>query len=827
MSAHPWIVHKFGGSSLATAERFRRVGDIVVAQGRPRLAVVVSALGGFTDALLSLVAAASRGSEHPDEGLGPLAGRYREVAEALLPDTARAPLLAAFERDCEDIRHVLQALVLVRAASPRSRDLVSGYGELWSARLMAAYLAERSDQPHPVEWLDARQVLVVEPGEMGPAVCWEETTQRLEARGLRRFEGVAVITGFIASDVDGLQTTLGRDGSDYSASIFGALLGAEEINIWTDVNGVMSGDPRRVPEAAVINDLSYSEAMELAYFGARVLHPQTMAPAVRDGIPIRIRSTFDPEGPGTRVAADPPPGAQVKGVSAIDGVALINLEGSGMIGVPGTADRLFSALRTAGVSVILISQGSSEHSICFAVPEAAADQVRKVVEKAFRSELEQGLVNRVGVSRDCSILAVVGDGMAGLPGVAGRFFGTLGRAGINVRAIAQGASERNISAVVDRADAARAVRAVHSSFYLSAKTLSIGLIGPGTVGAAFLEQLAAERPRLRRDFNLDLRVRGIATSRQMLLASRDAELERWRELLDTDGETTDLERFVDHVQADHLPHAVIIDCTASAAVAARYAGWLGRGIHVITPNKRANSGPWSDYGELRRQCREHGSHYLYETTVGAGLPVIQTLRDLRDTGDEIHSIQGIFSGTLAYLFNQYDGRQRFSEIVRDARARGFTEPDPREDLSGMDVARKTIILAREAGLSLELSELAVRSLVPEGLDTGSVESFLDRLEAHDEEMSALVREADAAGQVLRYVGTLDITHGRASVELARFNRDHPFARINLTDNIVQFQTRRYSQNPLIIQGPGAGPEVTAGGVFADLLRLTSVLAGPL
>ena len=827
MNEHPWIVHKFGGSSLATAERFRRVGDIIVAQARPRLAIVVSALGGFTDALLSLVAAASRGDEQPEAGLGALATRYREAAEALLGETARAPLLAAFERDCEDIRHVLQALVLVRAASPRSRDLVSGHGELWSARLMAAYLAERADQPHPVDWLDARQVLVVEPGEMGPAVCWEETTQRLAARQLGGFEGVVVITGFIASDTEGLQTTLGRDGSDYSASIFGALLGAAEINIWTDVHGVMSGDPRRVPEAAVIHDLSYSEAMELAYFGARVLHPQTMAPAVRDGIPIRIRSTFDPEGAGTRVAADPPPGPQVKGISAIDGVALINLEGSGMIGVPGTADRLFSALRAARVSVILISQGSSEHSICFAVPEPAAEQVRRVVEKAFATELAQGLVNRVGVTPGCSILAVVGDGMAGLPGVAGRFFGTLGRAGINVRAIAQGASERNISAVVDRVDAARAVRAVHSSFYLSAKTLSIGLIGPGTVGAAFLEQLAAERARLRQDFNLDLRVRGIATSGRMLLAGRDAELHRWRELLEETGEPTDLEGFVDHVQADHLPHAVIIDCTASAAVASRYADWLARGIHVITPNKRANSGPFSDYRELRRQCREHGSHYLYETTVGAGLPVIQTLRDLRDTGDEIHSIQGIFSGTLAYLFNQYDGTRRFSEIVREARARGFTEPDPREDLSGMDVARKTIILAREAGLGLELSELAVRSLVPTGLETGSVDSFLDRLEAHDEEMGALVREADAEGQVLRYVGTLDIANGRASVELARFDRDHPFARINLTDNIVQFQTRRYSENPLIIQGPGAGPEVTAGGVFADLLRLTSVLAGPL
>jgi aspartokinase/homoserine dehydrogenase 1 len=826
MTDSQWIVHKFGGSSLATAERFRRVADIIVSQRRGRLGIVVSAIGGFTDALLGLVAAASRGAELPEVALEELRARYRGVVEELLPATERAPLLAQFDRDCTDIGNVLQALLLVRAASPRSRDLVSGYGELWSARLMAAYLATREDHAAAVRWLDARKVLVVEPGEMGPAVLWEESGRRLAEQALETFEGILVITGFIASDTEGLQTTLGRDGSDYSASIFGALLAVSEINIWTDVSGVMSGDPGRVPEAAVITDLSYSEAMELAYFGARVLHPQTMAPAVRDGIPIRIRSTFDPEGRGTRVAADAPSGQQVKGVSAVDGVALINLEGAGMIGVPGTADRLFSALRAASVSVVLISQGSSEHSICFAVPEASAEQVRRVVEKAFASELQQGLVNRVDVKRGCSILAVVGDGMAGLPGVAGRFFGTLGSAGINVRAIAQGASERNISAVVDTEDAARAVRAVHSSFYLSAKTISIGIIGPGTVGGALLDQLAGERERLHREFNIDLRVRGIANSQRMVLGSRDVDLAGWRETLGEQGQPADLDAFADHVQPDHLPHAVIIDCTASAAVAGRYAGWLARGIHVISPNKRANSGAWSDYQAIRQACREHNAHYLYETTVGAGLPVIQTLRDLRDTGDRIASIQGIFSGTLAYLFNQYDGTRRFSEIVREARARGFTEPDPREDLSGMDVARKTIILAREAGLPLELSELSVRSLVPAGLDGGSIDEFMDRLGEHDEAMDALVGEAQAHGQVLRYVGKLDVLSGQATVELARFDRDHAFARINLTDNIVQYVTGRYSENPLIIQGPGAGPEVTAGGVFADLLRLCSLLRGP-
>ena len=828
MNNTPWIVHKFGGSSLADAERFARVARILLDQRGTvaRQAVVVSAIGGFTDALLGLVDQAVRGEGLPLEALEALKTRYRGIVDALLPVKQRPAVLDPFESECAGIRDILQALLLVRAASPRSRDLVSGYGELWSARLMAAHLTGLAPDAPTVPWLDARKVLVVEDGEMGPAVDWALTGERLAAHPLPDQADLVIITGYIASDADGLQTTLGRDGSDYSASIFGALLHAAEIHIWTDVVGVMSGDPRRVPEAAVITELSYNEAMELAYFGARVLHPQTMAPAVRENIPIRIRSTFDPDAPGTRVARSAPSRQRVKGISAIDGVALINLEGAGMIGVPGTADRLFGALRDAGVSVILISQGSSEHSICFAVPEVSAERVRRVVERAFASELAQGQVTRVDVTTGCSILAVVGDGMAGLPGVAGRFFGTLGRAAINVRAIAQGASERNISAVIDTEDATRALRAVHSSFYLSAKTLSVGIVGPGTVGGALLEQLAGEYQRLIEDFNIDFRVRAISTSTRMALADRALDLDHWRDALEH-GEAADLDRFVDHVQADHLPHTVIIDCTASQVIADRYAEWAARGIHVITPNKKAGSGPLGQYRALRAACREQRTHFLYETTVGAGLPVIQTLRDLRDTGDRIESIQGIFSGTLAYLFNQYDGTRGFSEIVREARARGFTEPDPRDDLSGMDVARKTIILAREAGLDLELSDLHVRSLVPEGLETGSVDEFMARLPEHDAQMAALVHEAELAGEVLRYVGALDLTRGSATVALARFTRDHAFAKINLTDNIVQYVTHRYSENPLIIQGPGAGPEVTAGGVFADLLRLASQLSGPL
>jgi aspartokinase/homoserine dehydrogenase 1 len=580
-----------------------------------------------------------------------------------------------------------------------------------------------------------------------------------------------------------------------------------------------------VPEAKIIDEMSYSEAMELAYFGAQVIHPQTMAPAVGRGIPIWIRNTFNPSHPGTKISASTSHrDAAVKGISGIDNVALVNLEGAGMIGVPGTADRLFGALREAGVSVMMISQGSSEHSICFAVPESIAEHVRKVVERAFAVELAQGQVQRVGVTTGCSIIAVVGDDMAGMPGSAGKFFGTLGQAGVNVRAIAQGASERNISAVIDAKDSTRAIRAVHSSFYLSAKTVSIGLLGPGAVGGALLDQLAGAAAGLRERFNLDLRVRAIGGSKRMLLDGQRIDLTRWRDAL-RGGQAVDAARFVDHVQTDYLPHSVLIDCTASQDVADEYAGWLSRGIHVITPNKRAHSGPIEYYRDLKRISRASRTHFLYEATVGAGLPVIQTLKDLVETGDEIRSISGIFSGTLAYLFNLFDGTRAFSDIVREAKARGYTEPDPRDDLSGMDVARKAVILAREAGLDLELSDIAVESLAPPALAKASVDEFLKRLPDFDAPMLERVQQAKRNARVLRYVADIDVRAGHAGVRLQAFPPTHPFANISLTDNIVQFVTGRYCDNPLIIRGPGAGPAVTAAGIFADLLRLCSMLSG--
>jgi bifunctional aspartokinase / homoserine dehydrogenase 1 len=816
-----WVVHKFGGSSVADAACFRRVAEIVEASSNPREAIVLSACRGVTDALLELVNLAEQPNKEFGAAIRALKARHLDLAAELVSKPAFETYKAQFERDCLDIAGMLQTVRLIRSSTYLMRDVIAGFGEIWSTRLFAPFLRERARIKGDILWVDAREVIIVEWGSLGPAVQWTASEANLQKLVAPDFTGRLIVTGFIATTTKGKQTTLGRNGSDFSGSIFGALLDAVEIIIWTDVDGVLSADPRLVPNAQVIDQLSYNEAMELAYFGAKVIHPQTMEPAVARDIPIFIRNTFAPQKLGTLICANPVSALKVKGITSIDPVALVNLEGAGMIGVPGTAHRLFGALRDAGISVILISQGSSEHSICFAIPEAQAVRAEEAVRRAFDAELRDGQIQHVEVARGMSILAVVGDGMAGTHGVAAKVFNSLGDAAISVRAIAQGASERNISVVVDGKGAARALRAVHAAFYLSPNTLSIGLIGPGTVGRVLLAQIATQIDRLR-ELNLDLRVRGIASSKRMLLEETSVDLSRWSERMAQAGEPLDLQKFINHVQADYVPHTVVIDCTASAVVAGEYRDWLARGIHIVTPNKKANSGTLPYYRSLQEAKRLAGTHYLYEATVGAGLPVIQTLRDLRGTGDDVTQIEGIFSGTLAYLFNVFDGSESFSSIVRAAKAKGYTEPDPRDDLSGMDVARKLIILGREMGLTLEVADVQVEGLVPVALTQCSVEEFMARLPESDAAMAEALADARKKNQVLRYVGRIDAA-GKATVGLMRLDSKHAFANIALTDNVVRFATRRYCDNPLIVQGPGAGPEVTAAGVFSDLLRLSAYL----
>jgi len=807
--------HKFGGSSLADADRYRVAVGLLDDGANERIAVV-SAMQGVTDALVALVDAQESGRDWKP---GWSALRERHLAAALSLDPHRRHgVLEALEAEFVQLRDMLENM---HSRDEKTPQAVPGLGEVWSSYLLHAALGGEA-----AGWarLDAREVLVAHVGEMGMAVNWQLSRKNLAEWRERHRAPNVVVTGFIARDEYGYAVTLGRNGSDYSAGIFANLFGADALTIWTDVDGVLSADPRLVPDAVCLPSMSYAEACELAYFGAKVLHPQTMAPVQKLGIPLRIRNTRNPQAPGTLISPSAQPGdAPVKGLSLVHDLAVLELVGNGMVGVPGAAERLFGALSAAGVSVIMISQGSSEHSICCVVRADQAEYGRKTVVAAFAGAMADGQAQHVQLTQDICVLAAVGDGMVGQPGVAARLFDGLAKARINLRAIAQGAGERNISVAIAARDATRALRAAHSAFWLSPQCISIGVIGPGKVGRALLAQLAAAQPRFQREtrpqHRLDLRLRALADSRRMHLAPRALAFDA--HALDAESEPLDLDRFAEHVRAEHIPHALIVDCSGSEAVAARYPEWLAAGIHVVTPSKHAGAGPLERYEAIRDAAR-HGGQFRYEATVGAGLPVIQTLRSLLDTGDELTEVEGILSGTLAWLFNRYDGRTPFSQLVREAHELGYTEPDPRDDLSGTDVARKLVILAREAGRPLSLEQIEVESLVPEQLREVSKDEFFRRLDELDAPLQQRFDAARAAGLSLRYLARLD-RDGRASVGVVTPQPGHAALHGALTDNLIQFRTRRYADNPLVVQGPGAGPDVTAAGVFGDLLTIAQTL----
>lgn len=820
-----WIVHKFGGTSVADADRYRAAANLVLSRApEQRVGIVVSAMSGVTNGLIkSVELAASRDTAY-SATLQQLQTKHLDTIEKLsLTGAQSAALSETIVADFKAIEEVLRGVWITRLPSERIMEFVAGHGELWSAQLLHAYLEANS---HSATWLDARRVLVVEPDSNSVAIDWKLSQEKTDAWAAENSEtDFVVITGYVAATHDGTATTLKRNGSDLSASIFAALLGADEVIIWTDVDGVYSADPRRVPDAIVIPEISYQEAAELAYFGAKVIHPNTMAPAIAKNITVWIKNSFKPEAPGTRISSSSSSGLPIKGFAAVEDMALINVEGTGMIGIPGVAHKLFGALRGVGVSIVMISQASSEHSICFAVPQIQAELARKTIEETFFAELQRGEIQTVDLRDGCCIVAMVGEGMIERQGIAGQFFSALGKAGVNVRAIAQGSSERNISAVIEQHEATKALRALHSAFYLSSQTLSIGVIGAGLIGGTLLDQLTARVQELRTERGIDLRVRGIMNSRKMILHESQLSLNGWRDELGASSSEANIEQLVDHVQADHLPHAVIIDATASGKLPNYYEGWLSRGINIITPNKQSNSGSLESYRALREAARKHQRYFLYETNVGAGLPIIHTLRGLIETGDQIIKIEGVLSGTLSYILNSFDGSRSFSEIVREAHSLGLTEPDPRQDLSGVDVARKLIILAREMGLAVEMDSVEVESMVPEDLRSASLEEYLNTLGKHDHTIAERLEAARANDQVLRYVGVIN-SDGSMSCGLRTYSQDHAFASLKGSDNIVSFQTARYNTQPMIVRGPGAGPEVTAAGVFADLLRLASFLGAP-
>ncbi|MBT7608486.1 MAG: bifunctional aspartate kinase/homoserine dehydrogenase I [Bacteriovoracaceae bacterium] len=825
-------VHKFGGTSLNDSKCIQRVASIFEDLNTPkkRIILILSAVGGVTNSLIESLKLAAVQDKKYEHVLKEIIDRHQKIITELFSDKSQIEKMGQILlKDFEDLKDILRSVWLGKAYSELNMELVSGYGEQWSTLIMTALLQLKVKN---INRIDARDILVVEHYLTGPDVNWKKS--KANAKPLMSGNDSLVVTGYIASTPKGVPTTLKRNGSDYSASIFGALLNASSIHIWSDVEGVMSADPRRVKEAKVLNSLSFKEALELAYFGAKVLHPKTMVPAMKKGIPLWIRSTFNKENKGTKIEGhinskpDPNSGV-VKGFATIDDIAVINLEGAGMIGVPGIAENLFGTLRRAGISVIMISQASSEYSISLAVKNEDGIAAKNIIEETFARELSQSHMKGVKLISDCCILAAVGDNMAHTEGVSGSFFGALARAHVNIRMIAQGSSERNISVVIDKVNVDRALNVVHSAFYLSHQTISVGLVGVGLIGGTLMKQIKSQKDILMEQFDIDLRVRGICDSKKMLLGGPCSlnELD-----LSKKGEELEWEKFCQHIKPDHIPHAVIIDCTASSKIGELYPQWLAAGIHIVTPNKKANSEGMDLYNELREIIGLNGDgkrlkkniQYFYETTVGAGLPIISTLKDLLKTGDKILKIEGVFSGTLSYIFNEYKSGMKFSDVVFKAKEKGYTEPDPRDDLSGMDVARKAIILGRESGLSVDVKDVPIKSLVPDILAGENVDviEYLNKLPDYDEEMTALLEKALANDSVLRFVGTVDMERG-ISVGLGEFKKDHAFAQLNGSENIVQFTTKRYKDFPLIIRGPGAGAEVTAAGVFSDLLRLAELL----
>lgn len=807
----PWEVHKFGGASLANGTCFKQAAEILQEQSKP-YCVVVSAVGGVTDLLYKALDCALE-QKSTEEIVDQIRQKHIEIAAEILSPESLKTFGQQLDQDLKDIQDVFKAVKVAPPTGDSTGEIISSYGELWCTRLISLFLE--------IPALNAREVIIVEKNDLGPSVQWAETEKRFKT-WIEKNGQSFVATGYVASLSSGSPTTLGRNGTDFSASIFAHLLDARKLHIWKDVDGIMSADPKKVLQAYVLPEVSYQEATEMAFFGAKILHPRALTPAMRKKIPIYIKNVFKSEAPGTCIKENPAPTNKVvKGFSTMDDIALINIQGTGMLGIQGTSERVFGALKNANISVVLISQASSEQSICFAVRAPVGAQAQRVLKDAFRFEIESGNIESIELTDNCSILAAVGDDMVETPGVSAQFFTSLARAGVNIRAIAQGSSERNISVVIDQNQTAKALRAAHSGFYLSNQTLSIGIVGVGLIGKTLIQQIRNQAEYLRKEYKINLRVRGLMNSKQMLL-SENIDLTHWPLDFEKNNQPANVEAFEEYIKSTDFPHSVIIDCTASESISKQYGRWLKKQIHVITPNKKANSEDIEYYRKLRAFDKSVSSQYYYETTVGAGLPVIATLKDLIQTGDKVLKIEGILSGTLSYLFNTYDGSIPFSEAVKKAKEQGFTEPDPREDLSGTDVARKLVILARETGLNLGLSDLSVENLVPEALQSGSIDDFLSQFSQKDGDFKAKYDEAKKQQKVLRYIGQVN-PEGESSVSLQSIPNTHPFANLVGSDNIIAFTTERYLNNPLIVRGPGAGPEVTAAGVFADLLRLARTL----
>ncbi|MCU0380865.1 MAG: bifunctional aspartate kinase/homoserine dehydrogenase I [Chitinophagaceae bacterium] len=810
-------VLKFGGSSVANADNIRKVIGIAAQKSKKSpLFLVVSALGGTTDALLHSGTLAAEGSEKYREVLLALETRHLDAVKSLLPVQNQSATLSLVKTLCNELEDICNGVFLLREFSSRTRDRIVSYGELLSSRIIAAAMQCLGLD---TGWKDARELIRTDSGFGQAAVDFSATQGRITEFLQSSHQKIMVVPGFIASDASGVTTTLGRGGSDYTAAILAAAAASEVLEIWTDVSGMMTADPRWVSNARIIPSISYQEAMELSHFGAKVIYPPTIQPVMNKDIPVWIKNTFAPEDPGTVIVQNPEyDGSIIRGISSIGQVALLSLEGSGMVGVPGFSKRLFEALAQSGINVILITQGSSEHSICVGIDGVNAGKAREAVDNAFRVEIALQKVDPLVVETDLSILALVGEQMKSHPGISGRMFGALGRNGVNVRAIAQGSSERNISAVISTADVRKALNVLHEEFFESSdKQVNLFIAGTGNVGKRLMDQLKKQQLWLKEHLRLQVRVTGLCNSRRMLVNESGIELDRWQELLET-GEKASMAGFSQAMIERNLRNSVFVDVTASEAIPPFYEALLRKSMPVVACNKIAASSAYDNYKKLKDLAREYSCRFLFETNVGAGLPVIGTLNDLMGSGDTVHRIEAVLSGTLNFVFNHYDGSRPFADVVRQAQDEGYTEPDPRLDLSGTDVMRKIMILAREAGEKIEMDDITCRSFLPASCMNGSVEDFYKEMAKQESHFRNLYDEAAGKGSKLKFVASYH--QGQAEVGLRHISPDSDFYHLYGKDNIVLFYTQRYPDQPLVVKGAGAGAEVTASGVFADIIRAT-------
>ena len=812
-------VLKFGGTSVANAENIKKVSCIIQkAAKNEKVIAVVSALGGITDVLLQTARKAAEGNEGYKELLAAAEQRHLDVVKELIPVVRQSSALSQVKKQFNEIDDICNGIFLLGELTERTTDKILSYGELISSQIISAAL--KADGIENC-WKDSRELIATDSSFTHATVDFQQTNEKVKEFVSAEKNDIFILPGFIASDANGTTTTLGRGGSDYTAAIVASAVEAKGLEIWTDVSGMMTADPRLVSNAKAITEISYQEAMELSHFGAKVLYPPTVQPVLAANIPVWIKNTFAADDNGTLIKKHSlKNGNNIRGISSMSKIALISLEGSGMVGIPGFSKRLFEALAAADINVILITQSSSEHSICVGIEDINARKAKQVIDKAFAAEIKSGSIDPLTVETDLSIVALVGDNMKNHPGISGKMFGALGRNGVNVRAIAQGSSERNISAVIATGDVKKAINVLHEEFFENTyKQVNIFLTGVGNVGSKLLAQLQQQQKYLQQHLRLQLKVVGVANSKNMYFNDEGIDLNSWQSLLDK-GEPMELSAFVENIRSKNLRNSVFADVTASSEVAAAYDKLFEKSISIVACNKVACSSPYAYYKRLKDLAREHNSLFLFETNVGAGLPVIGTLNDLLRSGDKVNKIQAVLSGTLNFVFNNYDGKRSFAKVVKQAQDEGYTEPDPRLDLGGTDVMRKIMILAREAGEQLEMEDISNSSFMPPSCMQGDVANFYKEMEKHEEHFRKIYEDAEKKQCKLKFVASYE--NGKASVGLQHINAQHDFYHLYGKDNVVLFYTNRYVEQPLVVKGAGAGAEVTASGVFADIIRAARV-----